>query len=49
MEIAIIAVILSVIGLLVIVIRFVGAWMFRIDDVIKNQKAILEEIKKLNS
>lgn len=49
MEIAIIAVILSVIGLLIIVTRFIGAWMFRIDDVIRNQKAIIEELKKLNS
>ncbi len=44
----------SIIGLVIIVaivfiIRLFGAWMFRIDEVITNQKAILVELKKANS
>jgi len=48
MEIAIIILILCFLAALIIVMRFVGAWMFRIDDVIRNQKSILEELKKMN-
>lgn len=29
-------------------IRFLGAWMLRIDEVIKNQKSIIDELKKIN-
>ena len=32
----------------VLLIRLFGAWMFRIDEVINNQKAILEELKNGN-
>ena len=43
-----------IIGLLaivfvVIVLRFVGAWMLRIDEVIKLQKDMLLEMKKINN
>ncbi len=43
-----------IIGLIIIIaivfiIRLFGAWMLRIDEVITNQKAILEELKKGNS
>jgi len=42
-----------IIGLVVLVaiifiIRLFGAWMLRIDEIIRNQKAILEELKKMN-
>lgn len=36
-----------VIGL-ILIIRLFGAWMLRIDEVIKYQKLIFEELKKLN-
>jgi len=32
----------------VLVVRLFGAWMLRIDEVIKYQKAILRELKKSN-
>jgi len=43
-----------IIGILVIVaavllLRAFGAWMLRIDEVIKYEKEILEELKKLNN
>lgn len=43
-----------IIGILVILIavlllRTFGAWMLRIDEVIKYEKEILEELKKLNN
>ncbi|MCG2460383.1 hypothetical protein K8352_06460 [Flavobacteriaceae bacterium F89] len=40
---------LVVIVILVFIIRLFGAWMFRIDEVITNQKAILAELIKANS
>lgn len=33
----------------IVVLRIFGAWMFRINDVIKLQKEILTELKQLNS
>ncbi|MBD0822604.1 hypothetical protein [Aestuariibaculum marinum] len=33
----------------VLVMRFIGAWMLRIDEVIKNQRILIEEIKKLKN
>lgn len=30
---------------IVLLIRFFGAWMFRIDEVIKNQKEIIDILK----
>ena len=33
----------------ILIIRWIGAWMFRINDIIKLQKEILEEIKGLKS
>ena len=32
----------------VLIIRLFGAWMLRIDEIIKNQKEILTEMKKFN-
>lgn len=37
-----------VLGIVVLVFRAVGSWMFRIDEVIKNQKIIIQELKKSN-
>jgi hypothetical protein len=34
--------------IVIVVMRLVGAWMLRIDEVIKNQKLILEEMRKAN-
>ncbi len=34
---------------LIFILRWLGAWMLRITDVINLQKEILEELKKLNS
>ncbi|MBT7996025.1 MAG: hypothetical protein HN691_14210 [Bacteroidetes bacterium] len=36
-------------GLFVLILRWVGAWMLRIDVVISLQKEILEEIKKISA
>jgi hypothetical protein len=36
-------------ALFVLVMRLIGAWMLRIDEVISNQKKIIEELKKANS
>ena len=33
--------------ILVLAIRLFGAWMLRIDEIIKQQKLILDEIKRL--
>ena len=38
-----------VLVVVVLVIRLFGAWMLRIDEIIKNQKEILAEMKKYNS
>ena len=40
---------LGIIVLIVFAIRLFGAWMLRIDEVIKNQRLILAELKKINS
>lgn len=44
-------VILYVMGLIItiLIMRVVGPWMLRINDVIEHQKAILEELRKTNS
>ena len=39
---------IAIAALFVIVMRFIGAWMLRIDEVISNQKKIIEELKKGN-
>lgn len=44
-----IPVILAAIVLLVLIMRLVGAWMLRIDVLIKNQYTIIGELRKLNS
>ena len=35
--------------IIILIMRAIGAWMLRIDEVITNQKAILAELKKWNS
>lgn len=40
---------LVVIVVMIFVIRIFGAWMLRIDEVIKLQKSILVELKKANA
>ena len=35
--------------IIVLVLRWLGAWMLRITEVISLQKEILEELKKMNS
>lgn len=32
----------------ILIMRAVGAWMLRIDEIIKNQKTIIQELKKAN-
>jgi hypothetical protein len=39
---------LCVFLLFILIFRWVGAWMLRINDVISLQKEILAELKKLN-
>jgi Na+-transporting methylmalonyl-CoA/oxaloacetate decarboxylase gamma subunit len=34
--------------LFILIMRAVGAWMLRIDEVIKNQKIMIQELKKFN-
>jgi len=36
-------------AIFILILRWIGAWMLRITDVINLQKEILEELKKLNS
>jgi len=36
-------------GVPIVILRLIGAWLFRINDVIKLQKEILQELKKANS
>ena len=40
---------LAIFAVIIVVFRLVGAWMFRINDIINLQKEILEELKKTNS
>jgi hypothetical protein len=40
--------VLAIIVVAVLVMRWIGAWMLRIDEVINIQKQILEELKKRN-
>jgi len=40
---------LVVFVIIILIMRAIGAWMLRIDEVISNQKAILAELKKSNS
>ncbi len=40
---------LAITALFVLIMRFLGAWMLRIDEVISNQKKIIEELRKSNS
>ncbi|WP_445749927.1 hypothetical protein [Polaribacter sp.] len=32
----------------ILIMRAIGAWMLRIDEIIKNQKTIIQELKKAN-
>ncbi len=36
------------IAVFVLIMRLLGAWMLRINEVIRYQKAMLEELKRLN-
>jgi len=36
-------------AVIILILRWIGAWMLRITDVINLQKEILEELKKINS
>jgi hypothetical protein len=38
-----------IIIVVVFLLRAFGAWMLRIDEVIKHEKEILEELRKLNN
>lgn len=40
---------LTILAILVLLVRLIGAWMLRINDVIKIQKETLEEIKKISN
>ncbi|PTN09109.1 hypothetical protein C8N47_106210 [Mangrovibacterium marinum] len=40
--------ILALIAGIIIILRLVGAWMLRINDVIDLQKQILSELKRIN-
>jgi len=40
---------IAILILFVIVMRFIGAWMLRIDEVISNQKKIINELQRINS
>ena len=40
---------LGILAVIIVVFRLIGAWMFRITDIIKLQKKILEELEKINS
>lgn len=33
--------------MIILIIRLFGAWMLRIDEIIKNQKTMLVELKKM--
>lgn len=39
---------LIILFVIILIMRAVGAWMLRIDEVIKNQKIIIKELKKSN-
>ena len=39
----------GILAVIIVVFRLIGAWMFRITDIINLQKEILEELKKINS
>ncbi len=32
----------------ILLLRAIGAWMLRIDEIIKNQKEIIEELRKVS-
>ena len=40
--------VIVVLVLVILIMRAVGAWMLRIDEVISNQKIIIKELKKAN-
>ncbi|GGE22944.1 hypothetical protein [Psychroflexus salis] len=44
-----IIIVLIIVVVAVLLIRLFGAWMLRIDEIIKNQKLIISELKKTNS
>ena len=38
-----------VFAIIILVLKWLGPWMFGIDKIIKNQEAILEELRKKNN
>ena len=44
-----IIIVLIIVPILMLIVRLFGAWMLRIDEVIKNQKEIIEIMKKQNN
>ena len=48
MELVSFAFIIIVFVVFILIMRAVGAWMLRIDEIIKNQKLIIQELKKAN-
>ncbi len=49
MELISILIFIGIIIILVFITRLFGAWMFRIDEVIRNQKEIVAYLKSINS
>jgi hypothetical protein len=46
-EIILLVIVLAGIAGVVVLFRFVGAWMFRIDELIENQKISIRQTKEL--
>lgn len=40
---------LLILFIFIMIIRLVGAWMLRINEIIINQRELIQEIKKLNA
>ena len=49
MEIIYIFLFIGILVLTIIVMRLVGAWMLRINEIIKNQYTIIGELRKFNA
>lgn len=48
MELVSFAFIIIAFIIFILIMRAIGAWMLRIDEIIKNQKTIIQELKKAN-
>lgn len=49
MEIIYVFLFLGALVLFVLIMRLIGAWMLRINELIKNQYTIIGELRKLNA